>query len=58
MLGEARVLGLDRVLIVCEAANVASAKTIQRHDGVLEDTRDTEHGPMRRYWINTGEPSA
>jgi predicted acetyltransferase len=57
MLGEARLLGLDRVLIVCEAGNVASAKTIERHGGVLEDIRDTEHGPMRRYWIKTGEPS-
>jgi predicted acetyltransferase len=58
MLGEAQVLGLDRVLIVCEAGNVASAKTIERHGGVLEDVRDTEHGPVRRYWIKTGEPSA
>ncbi|MGI8449215.1 MAG: GNAT family N-acetyltransferase [Streptosporangiaceae bacterium] len=58
MLGEARVLGLDRVLIVYEAGNVASAKTIERRGGVLEDIRDTEHGPMWRYWIKTGEPSA
>jgi predicted acetyltransferase len=58
MLGEARVLGLDRVLLVCEAGNVASAKTIERHRGVLETIRDTEHGPMRRYWIKTGEASA
>jgi predicted acetyltransferase len=58
MLGEARVLGLDRVLIVCEAGNVASAKTIERRGGVLEDVRVTEHGPVRRYWIKTSEPSA
>jgi predicted acetyltransferase len=51
MLGEARAVGLDRVLIVCEAANVASARTIEHHGGVLESTRDTGHGPMRRYWI-------
>jgi predicted acetyltransferase len=58
MLEEARVLGLDRVLIICEAGNTASARTIGHHGGVLEDIRDTEHGPMRRYWIKTGEPSA
>jgi predicted acetyltransferase len=58
MLDEARVLGLDRVQVVCAADNVASAKTIERNGGVLEDVRDTEHGPARRYWIKIGEPSA
>ena len=58
MLDEARGLGLTRVLIVCEAGNLASAKTIERHGGVLEDVRDTGHGTVRRYWITTGEPSA
>ena len=53
MLGEARALGLDRVLVICEADNVASARTIERHGGVLEDVRDTELGPARRYWIRT-----
>src|ERR1700753_2053715 len=51
MLGEARDLGLDRVLIVCEAANAASARTIERCGGVLEEIRQTSHGPFRRYWI-------
>ncbi|RAO34191.1 hypothetical protein PSN13_03058 [Micromonospora saelicesensis] len=51
MLGEARALGLDRVLLACEADNTASAKTIERLGGVLEDIRDTELGPARRYWI-------
>ncbi|MGC1209903.1 MAG: GNAT family N-acetyltransferase [Micromonospora sp.] len=51
MLGEARVLGLDRVLIVCEAGNVASAKTIERQGGLLEGVRDTDLGSVRHYWI-------
>ncbi|WP_446216357.1 GNAT family N-acetyltransferase [Micromonospora sp. IBHARD004] len=51
MLGEARVLGLDRVLVICEVNNIASAKTIEHHGGVLEDIRDTELGTARRYWI-------
>ncbi|MFI6883833.1 GNAT family N-acetyltransferase [Streptosporangium canum] len=56
MLDEARVLGLDQVLIVCEVDNLASAKTIERHGGVLEDARHTEHSTVRRYWIKIGEP--
>ncbi|MBO4209264.1 GNAT family N-acetyltransferase [Micromonospora echinofusca] len=52
MLKEARVaLGLDRVLIPCLADNIASARTIERNGGVLEGIRDTENGPVRRYWI-------
>jgi predicted acetyltransferase len=50
-LEEARVLGLDRVLITCEVDNIASMKTIERHGGILDDVRDTEHGTVRRYWI-------
>jgi predicted acetyltransferase len=51
ILDEARALGLDEVLIVCDVDNLASAKTIEHHGGVLEGVRDTEHGPVRRYWI-------
>jgi predicted acetyltransferase len=51
MLDEARVLGLDQVLIICDVDNVASSKTIEHHAGVLEDVRDTELGTVRRYWI-------
>jgi predicted acetyltransferase len=51
MLDEARVLGLDRVLAVCAADNVASVKTIERCGGVFEGIRDTKFGPVRRYWI-------
>jgi predicted acetyltransferase len=51
MIGEARALGLDRVLLVCEADNIASAKTIERHGGRLEDVRATGPGAVRRYWV-------
>lgn len=58
ILDEARSLGLDTVLIACAADNVASARTIERQGGVLEDVRETEHGAMRRYWITVqGAPS-
>ena len=57
MLDEARVLGMDRVLVVCAADNIASVKTIERHGGVLEGIRDTKLGPARRYWITISVPS-
>jgi predicted acetyltransferase len=53
----ARARGLDRVLITCVDGNVASARTIERQGGVLEDIRDTEDGPVRRYWITLVENS-
>ncbi|MFE9852760.1 GNAT family N-acetyltransferase [Streptomyces sp. NPDC005576] len=51
ILAEARPLGLRRVLIVCEVDNLHSARTIEHHGGVLEGVRETQHGPVRRYWI-------
>jgi predicted acetyltransferase len=51
VLPEARALGLDRVLVTCDDANAASARTIESNGGVLEDVRQTELGRTRRYWI-------
>lgn len=51
MVREARVLGMERMLVVCGAENEASAKTIERHGGILED--DDGRGAVLRYWINT-----
>lgn len=51
LLGEARRVGLREVLIVCEATNAASVRTIERNGGVLEDIRTTDCGAVRRYWI-------
>ncbi|MEV0351713.1 GNAT family N-acetyltransferase [Nonomuraea sp. NPDC050680] len=56
MLDEARELGMDQVLVVCAADNVASVKTIESHGGVLEGIRGTRFGPARRYWIKIGVP--
>ncbi|WP_246104433.1 GNAT family N-acetyltransferase [Rudaeicoccus suwonensis] len=44
---EATSIGLQRVLVTCDTDNVASAKTIERCGGRLEDIR----GTSRRYWI-------
>ena len=51
VLSQARALGMDRVLLTCDEDNVASALTIERNGGVLEDVRDTDLGRKRRYWI-------
>jgi predicted acetyltransferase len=51
VLVQARGLGLTKVLVTCDDANVASAGTIEKVGGVLEDVRDTELGRTRRYWI-------
>ncbi|MGE6536821.1 GNAT family N-acetyltransferase [Bacillus luti] len=52
-LGEAQKLGLQKVLITCDKVNIASAKTIQKVGGVLEDevvsVRTDE--VVQRYWI-------
>ncbi|SDN68425.1 GNAT family N-acetyltransferase [Allokutzneria albata] len=58
MLDQARVLGMNRVLVVCATNNVGSARTIERVGGVFDEVRDTEHGPVRRYWITIVEPKA
>ena len=51
LLEASAALGVDRVLIVCLAHNIASARAIERNGGVLETMRDAARGPVRRYWI-------
>jgi len=51
VLDRARARGIDRVLVTCTDDNTASAKTIERNGGVLEDIRETWLGTTRRYWI-------
>lgn len=53
-LGRAREIGLDRVLITCDDDNIASARTIERAGGVLQDVSDQSargHALLRRYWV-------
>ncbi|ANS80173.1 Acetyltransferase [Serinicoccus hydrothermalis] len=48
-----RGLGVEQVLVTCDDDNLASAATIERCGGVLEDVRARPGGgmPKRRYWI-------
>jgi predicted acetyltransferase len=51
ILPRAREIGLERLLVTCDDTNLASARTIEKVGGVLEDVRETELGLTRRYWI-------
>lgn len=51
ILPHAHNLGLTRVLLTCDEHNRASARTIEKNGGVLEDVRRTGLGIKRRYWI-------
>lgn len=50
---ECKKLGIDRVLMVCDKNNVASARTIIKNGGVLEnEIIDYEGVLIQRYWID------
>ncbi len=51
-LEKCRTLGITRVLITCDRDNIASAKSIQRNGGVLEDERYLGGKVVQRYWID------
>lgn len=52
-LGVCRDLKIHRVLLTCDDSNVASARTIEKCGGVLENVIEsgTEKAKKRRYWI-------
>lgn len=48
----ARKLGVEKALVTCNDANVASAKVIEKCGGVLENIIETDDGErVRRYWL-------
>ena len=50
---ECRKLGLDKVLMVCDKSNIASARTIIKNGGVLENEFMDKKGKIQqRYWID------
>lgn len=50
-LEECDKLGIGRVLMCCDKENVASAKTIIRNGGVLENEVTVDGEVTQRYWI-------
>ncbi|GAB4176916.1 MAG: GNAT family N-acetyltransferase [Thalassobaculales bacterium] len=55
-MAECRRLGIDPVLITCNAANTASRRIIERLGGSLEAEipHPYEAGTLRRYWVPAG----
>lgn len=52
-LQECKKLGMEKVLMTCEKENVASAKTILKNGGVLEEEFLNSDGRLeQRYWIS------
>ena len=47
-----RELGLSRVMIACDSENAASARTIERCGGVMENEAPEDGRLTRRYWID------
>jgi predicted acetyltransferase len=58
-LPEARTLGLQRVLLTCNADNPPSVRVIEQNGGILaSESFSTITGTMvRRYWIETPLPN-
>ncbi len=50
-LGECRRLGIEKALVTCYKDNIASARTIQRCGGVLENEIVKDGRAVQRYWI-------
>lgn len=54
---ECRKLGIERVLMTCNKDNIASAKSILKNGGVLENEVINEEGQIeQRYWIALSAP--
>ena len=53
---ECKKLGINKVLIVCDKDNIASAKSIIKNGGVLENEIIGDNGTVeQRYWIDLGD---
>lgn len=51
-LEECRKLEIDRVLMVCNRDNIASAKSILHNGGILENEVEVDGVTEQRYWID------
>lgn len=50
---ECKKLGIEKVLMVCDKSNIASAKTIIKNGGILENEIVDDDGEIeQRYWID------
>jgi predicted acetyltransferase len=52
-LEKAKELGINKVLVVCDANNIASEKTILNNNGIRDEDYIKEDGVViKRYWID------
>ncbi len=51
-IANAKDLGIDKLLITCNAKNPASRKTILANGGIYESTIDVDGEKIERYWIS------
>lgn len=49
---ECKKIGLNKILMVCCKENIASAKTIKKNNGILENEISIDDKIIQRYWIN------
>lgn len=47
----AKELGIEKLLVTCDATNIASEKTILACGGIFESTVDVDGCSKKRYWI-------
>ncbi|MNW15818.1 hypothetical protein D3C71_2144500 [compost metagenome] len=53
---EAKKLGIQQALVVCDAVNIGSEKTILNNGGKADSDFIEEDGNViKRYWINLAE---
>ena len=51
---QAAELGIDKALVICDAVNTASEKTIRKNGGVQDQSYTEEDGNViHRFWIET-----
>ena len=51
-LEKCKEMNISKVLITCKKENIASARTIQKNNGVLENEVDKNGEINQRYWID------
>jgi predicted acetyltransferase len=53
---KAKEKGINPILVTCEKDNIASAKVIQKNNGILDDEifSPAHNEIIQRYWIHTG----
>ena len=54
-LSECRKLGIGRVLMVCRKENTASARSIIKNGGTLENEISKDGAVWQRYWIEPAD---